>query len=151
MREMGYDLNDKERVKEMQKSAGPNYFVAFIASLVFAFILALFLHHMNARNLFLAFASHPPGIGSATGLVISYTSFFHGAALFFLLAIASCCRRKELELTLANSRRQLTGRPITPGPSYGLSRISQRSIFSEDSSANAFNFNFGLVIQTLKP
>jgi hypothetical protein len=51
MREMGYDPNDKERIKEMQKSAGPTYFVAFIASLVSAFILALFLHHMNAHNL----------------------------------------------------------------------------------------------------
>ncbi len=43
-------------------------------------------------RVFLAFDFHPPGIGSATGLVISYTSFFHGAVLFFLLAIASCCR-----------------------------------------------------------
>jgi Protein of unknown function (DUF1761) len=51
MREMGYHPNDKERIKEMQKSAGPTYFVAFIASLVSAFILALFLHHMNAHNL----------------------------------------------------------------------------------------------------
>jgi hypothetical protein len=31
-------------------------------------------------------------MGFSTGLVISYTSFFHGAALFFLLAIASWCR-----------------------------------------------------------
>jgi hypothetical protein len=51
MREMGYDLNDKERIKEMQKSAGPTYLVAFIASLVSAFILALFLHYMNVQNL----------------------------------------------------------------------------------------------------
>jgi hypothetical protein len=51
MREMGYDPNDKERIKEMQKSAGPTYLVAFIASLVSAFILALFLHHMNVQNL----------------------------------------------------------------------------------------------------
>jgi hypothetical protein len=43
-------------------------------------------------RVFLAFDSHPPGIGFSTGLVISYTSFFHGAALFFLLAIASWCR-----------------------------------------------------------
>ena len=28
MREMGYDPNHKERIKEMQKSAGPTYFVA---------------------------------------------------------------------------------------------------------------------------
>jgi hypothetical protein len=43
-------------------------------------------------RVFLAFDTHPPGIGFSTGLVISYTSFFHGAALFFLLAIASWCR-----------------------------------------------------------
>jgi hypothetical protein len=43
-------------------------------------------------RVFLAFDAHPPSIGFSTGLVISYTSFFHGAALFFLLAIASWCR-----------------------------------------------------------
>jgi hypothetical protein len=43
-------------------------------------------------RVFLAFDSRPPVLGSATGLVISYTSFFHGAALFYLLAIASWCR-----------------------------------------------------------
>src|SRR5258708_32606126 len=48
--------------------------------------------------------------------------------------------RKELELVLANARRLLTGRPITPRPSYGLSSISQRSIFSEDNWANRIQF-----------
>src|SRR5258708_2019529 len=56
-----------------------------------------------------------------------------------VFSTAPRCSSCWLELTLANSRRQLTGGLITPGPSYGLSRISQRSIFSEDSSANAFN------------
>jgi len=40
----------------------------------------------------LAFDSNPPRIGVENGLALSYISFFHGAALFFLLAIASWCR-----------------------------------------------------------
>ena len=40
----------------------------------------------------LAFDSNPLRIGIADGLALSYISFFHGAALFFLLAIASWCR-----------------------------------------------------------
>ena len=51
MREMGYDPNDKARVQEMQKSAGPAYMGSFIASLVTAFVLAMFLHEMNAQGL----------------------------------------------------------------------------------------------------
>ena len=51
MREMGYDPNDKERIKEMQKSAGPNYLFAFMASLVSAFILSWFLHVMHVQSL----------------------------------------------------------------------------------------------------
>jgi hypothetical protein len=51
MREMGYDPNDKAKVREMQKSAGPAYFGSFIAGLVSAFILALFLHEMHAQSL----------------------------------------------------------------------------------------------------
>jgi len=34
----------------------------------------------------------PPHIAAPGGNAISYLSFFHGAALFFLLAIASWCR-----------------------------------------------------------
>src|SRR5258708_25838519 len=44
MREMGYDPNDKARMEEMKKSAGPAYGGSFVASLVSAYILALFLH-----------------------------------------------------------------------------------------------------------
>jgi len=46
---------------------------------------------INSRVL-LAFDSNPLRIGIADGLALSYISFFHGAALFFLLAIASWCR-----------------------------------------------------------
>ncbi|HXN27601.1 MAG TPA: hypothetical protein VN902_10795 [Candidatus Acidoferrales bacterium] len=49
-------------------------------------VLALILRVVNAVNLI------PPHLGAAGGNAISYLSFFHGAALFFLLAIASWCR-----------------------------------------------------------
>jgi hypothetical protein len=51
MREMGYDPNDKARVQEMQKSAGPAYFGSFLASLVSAFVLALFFHWLEVQSL----------------------------------------------------------------------------------------------------
>ena len=34
----------------------------------------------------------PPPMGTPGGNAISYLSFFHGAALFFLLSIAGWCR-----------------------------------------------------------
>ena len=43
MREMGYDLNDKAKLKEMQKSAGPTYGIAFLAGLVSALMLGKIL------------------------------------------------------------------------------------------------------------
>ncbi len=43
MREMGYDLNDKAKLKEMQKSAGLTYGIAFLAGLVSAFMLGKIL------------------------------------------------------------------------------------------------------------
>jgi hypothetical protein len=51
MREMGYDPNDKAKIQEMQKNAGPAYGGSFLASLVSAFILALFLHWLRAEGL----------------------------------------------------------------------------------------------------
>jgi len=51
MREMGYDPDDKAKVQEMQKSAGLAYSGSFLASLVSAFILALFLHWLHVQNL----------------------------------------------------------------------------------------------------
>src|SRR5260370_35284703 len=50
MREMGYDPNDKAKVQEMQKSAGPAYGGSFIAHLVSAFTLAPFLHWVRAED-----------------------------------------------------------------------------------------------------
>ena len=51
MREMGYDLNDKAKMDEMRKSAGPVYAGSFMASLIAAFTLALVLHGMRADSL----------------------------------------------------------------------------------------------------
>jgi hypothetical protein len=36
---MGYDPNDKEKLAEMQKSAGPSYAIALVASLLSAMVL----------------------------------------------------------------------------------------------------------------
>jgi Protein of unknown function (DUF1761) len=40
MRLMGYDPNDKARIAEMQKSAGPSYGMSFIASILSSLVLA---------------------------------------------------------------------------------------------------------------
>ena len=50
-REMGYDLNDKAKMDEMRKSAGPAYAGSFVASLLSAFTLALILHGIHAESL----------------------------------------------------------------------------------------------------
>jgi len=55
-REMGYDLNDKEKMKEMQKSAGPAYASSFAASLLSAFTLALIFQGMQVQNMHYALA-----------------------------------------------------------------------------------------------
>jgi hypothetical protein len=51
VREMGYDLNDKAKMEEMKKSAGPAYAGSFVASLISAFTVALFLHWTRAEGL----------------------------------------------------------------------------------------------------
>ena len=50
-KEMGYDINDKAKMEEMRKSAGPAYGGSFVASLISAFTLALILHGMRAESL----------------------------------------------------------------------------------------------------
>jgi hypothetical protein len=49
-------------------------------------VLALIIRLLTALKVV------PPPLGIPGGNGISYLSFFHGAALFFLLAIASWCR-----------------------------------------------------------
>jgi hypothetical protein len=51
VREMGYDINDKAKMEEMRKGAGPAYAGSLVASLISAFTLALILHGMRAENL----------------------------------------------------------------------------------------------------
>src|SRR5215472_5344777 len=50
-REMGYDPNDKSKMDEMRRNAGPAYAGSFAASLISAFTLALILHGMQAQSL----------------------------------------------------------------------------------------------------
>jgi hypothetical protein len=50
-REMGYDPNDKAKMDEMKKGAGPAYAGSLAASLLSAFTLALILHGMRAESL----------------------------------------------------------------------------------------------------
>jgi hypothetical protein len=38
------------------------------------------------------FRSLPPFVGASGGAALTYNTFLHGAALFFLLTIASWCR-----------------------------------------------------------
>ena len=49
-------------------------------------VLALIFRFLTAMNRI------PPFLGVPGGNALSYLSFFHGAALFFLLTIASWCR-----------------------------------------------------------
>src|SRR5260370_14407296 len=51
MREMGYDPNDKARMEEMRKSAGPSYGGSFVLSLVVAFPFALLLLGLSEGHL----------------------------------------------------------------------------------------------------
>src|SRR5579864_8067514 len=50
-KEMGYDFNDKAKMDEMRKSAGPAYFGSLIAGFVSAIILALFFHWLRVQEL----------------------------------------------------------------------------------------------------
>lgn len=43
---MGYDPEDKARIAEMQKTAGPKYGVSFLASILSAFILGKIIFHL---------------------------------------------------------------------------------------------------------
>ena len=49
-------------------------------------VLALIFRISGALNIF------PFRMGVGGGIALSYLTFFHGAALFFLLSIASWCR-----------------------------------------------------------
>ena len=52
-------------------------------------VLALISRVMLAMNV------TPPRFGLPEGLAISYLSFFHGAIIFFLFAIASWCKSSK--------------------------------------------------------
>ena len=46
----GYDLNDKEQMEKMRKSAGPLYLRSFMASLLTAFVLWRFFHWVGISS-----------------------------------------------------------------------------------------------------
>src|SRR5262249_15096116 len=50
MREMGWDPDDRAKMRQMQSSAGPAYLGSFVASLLSAFVLALFFHWMRVGS-----------------------------------------------------------------------------------------------------
>lgn len=47
---MGYDPNDKAKIAEMQKSAGPSYAMSFIASILTAFVLGKIIAVAGSMN-----------------------------------------------------------------------------------------------------
>jgi hypothetical protein len=47
---MGYDPNDKAKMEELRKGAGQSYALAFVASLVSAFVLAKFVEITTASS-----------------------------------------------------------------------------------------------------
>jgi uncharacterized protein DUF1761 len=49
---MGYDPDDKARIAEMQKTAGPKYGISFLASLLTAFVLGKFMIHFGISTYF---------------------------------------------------------------------------------------------------
>jgi len=50
MKLMGYDPNDKAKIAEMQKSAGPSYALSMIASILTAFVLGKIIAVAGAAN-----------------------------------------------------------------------------------------------------
>ena len=44
---MGYDPQDKAKIAEMQKSAGPLYGISFLASLLAAFVLGKIIYNLT--------------------------------------------------------------------------------------------------------
>ena len=73
--------------------SGIGYWLGLICT-----VLALFFRMLTAIHRI------PPFMGAPGGDAISYSSFLHGAALFFLLTIASRCRTAK---SLASSRTNL--------------------------------------------
>jgi hypothetical protein len=47
---MGYDADDKAKMAEMQKSAGPLYAASFFATLITAAVLWVFARHLDLRT-----------------------------------------------------------------------------------------------------
>jgi hypothetical protein len=77
------DLNEGEIEMEKQLAA-LGYWLGLVCT-----VLALIFRLLTAVNMM------PPHMGVPGGTALSYSSFLHGAGLFFLLTIASWCRTSK--------------------------------------------------------
>jgi Protein of unknown function (DUF1761) len=92
MREMGYDPDDKAKIQQMQKSAGPAYAGSFVASLISAFVLALVFHWMRVGDLH-------AGLGTAFHVWLGLVATVHFTDMLF--------QKKSLKLFAINTGYQL--------------------------------------------
>jgi uncharacterized protein DUF1761 len=86
MRAMGYDPDDKAKLGEMQKSAGPMYAGSFLASLVTAFVLAKIIEITTVNA---ALYGMKVGFAMWVGFVttVQFTAFLFERKPFRLYAI----------------------------------------------------------------
>ena len=96
MREMGYDPADSAKIQEMRKSAGPAYGASFLASLITAFILGLFLHWMRIAD-----SANPLhlGLGVAFHAWLGFTATVQLTSALFM--------RQSMKLFAINTLYQL--------------------------------------------
>ena len=88
MREMGYDPNDKAKVQEMQKSAGPAYGGSFVASLISAFTLALIFHGLRADWLgFVATVQFTDALFTKKSMKLFAINTFYQLACYLVMGV----------------------------------------------------------------
>lgn len=92
MREMGWDPDDKAKMQEMQKSAGPAYAGSFVASLISAFVLALVFHWMRVGSLH-------AGLGAAFHVWLGFVATVQFTAALF--------QKQSMKLFAINTGYQL--------------------------------------------
>jgi hypothetical protein len=92
MREMGYDPDDKAKIQQMQKSAGPAYAGSFVASLISAFVLALVFHWMRVGSLH-------AGLGAAFHVWLGFVATVQFTDMLF--------QKKSMKLFAINAGFQL--------------------------------------------
>jgi Protein of unknown function (DUF1761) len=91
---MGYDPEDKSKIAEMQKSAGPLYGISFVASLLSAFVLGKIIFGMTIST---------PAYGMKVGFAV-WLGFVATVQLTDTLF-----GKRPLKLFLINTGYQLVG------------------------------------------